>query len=643
MLPETIRLFANLADASESKGEFQETLDQYESAILKARSNGSTQLSEALLASAEVLYRMGRHSEVISRCREALQLSIPAPFAAEAYNLIGICSSSTHSLEEGEDAFNKSADLYRQIGDKPGLARELHNLAGCVYIPRGKFHLALWSIDEAQVIWSELGASHWGWHFLRASIHMIMGNYRQARRALDEIIQVIEPATKLAGGYYYLWARLAIEEDAFEQASEYIRLGLRIATQTGASDLNIWMRIEQSRFYRKTGLCSTALEWAQDAVKISRSFGFIYYEGISLIELARVAWENKNENEAFFHIEQAVNLLTQLKAHYDLAYALYLRALWQHQSQNPDASGTWCQAASAILDGDFAFILEKEQELAFPLIAAYLHNSDHLVCSQSEKLLSSLAHVPPQALHIIGLGQFRVSIGRHPIPDRSWWRRKTGELFRLLLLQPNRTASKDLILDALWPEHPVDSGTALLHQSTSALRRILEPDLPDKFPSRYLQVEGEQITLQLPQGSSVDFEILNQTLPQAIRTRNTDRLQEALRMYAGDLFPTDRYLDWSVSARTRLSELFQEGLLTLASIYFENYQYADALDTIRQILKMDPWNEDAVLIAMKTYIELGAAPHAIRVYNQLSDSLKSELGLKPRSDLHKLAESIHNR
>jgi len=116
-----------------------------------------------------------------------------------------------------------------------------------------------------------------------------------------------------------------------------------------------------------------------------------------------------------------------------------------------------------------------------------------------------------------------------------------------------------------------------------------------------------------------------------------------MQLYSGDLFPSDRYLDWSTSVRTRLAEIYQEGLLTLAGIHFENHQFADALDAIRQILKQDPWNEDAVLIAMKTYIELGAAPHALRVYTQLANSLKSELRLNPRSDLLKLAESILNR
>ena len=41
--------------------------------------------------------------------------------------------------------------------------------------------------------------------------------------------------------------------------------------------------------------------------------------------------------------------------------------------------------------------------------------------------------------------------------------------------------------------------------SLSALRRALEPDLPDKFPSRYLKVHQGWISLRLSEDSWVDY------------------------------------------------------------------------------------------------------------------------------------------
>jgi len=67
------------------------------------------------------------------------------------------------------------------------------------------------------------------------------------------------------------------------------------------------------------------------------------------------------------------------------------------------------------------------------------------------------------------------------------------------------------------------------HQATSALRHALEPDLPDKFPSRYLEVEGGQVTLHLPPGSWWTGSVRAK--------RREEKWEEALALYSSELFP----------------------------------------------------------------------------------------------------------
>jgi DNA-binding SARP family transcriptional activator len=258
-------------------------------------------------------------------------------------------------------------------------------------------------------------------------------------------------------------------------------------------------------------------------------------------------------------------------------------------------------------------------------------------------MLRHLANVPPPPLRIATLGQFAVWKGRKRIADQSWNRRKAGEMLRYLLLQPNRAAGREVIIEALWPDHPSDTPADMLHQATSALRHALEPDLPDKFLSRYLKVEGEQISLLLPPGSVVDFEHFERTLPVAIQTRIIDRLLEALNLYSGDLFPSDRYADWSAEKRQELAELRLRGLLALAKAYLHQGQYYQAINCCRQVQHADTWNEDAVLLAMQAYAGLQDAPHALSLFIALEKTLREELDILPRSDLRALAESLRNR
>lgn len=628
---------------SENTSSSEQTLNKLSSELEEARRTDPDQVPVLLVSQARQLALIGRYSEARQHARTAISLSSNSPTVAEALITLGICAAETEDLDEAERTLNAAVEECRRTNDKKNLAQALHELAVCVVATRGKYNLALSLMDEAQSLRSELGVRHWAGPWLHSYIALITGDRQRARRSLDELVTLIEPATQVAGGYYYLWAKLAIDDEEYEKAHEYLRLGLRIAAQTGVPNLSIWIRIEHSRYYRKIGKLPLAREWAEEAVSSARQFGVRHLEGQALAEAAIVAWEAGEYHTAFGDLTQARAIFTQLRTEFDLAYAAYLWALWLQQSNHPDAGPAWCEAVRLIHLGGYAFILEREQEAAFPLIAFHLRSADPQTRSASETILHQLVNVRPLPLRISTLGQFSVRKGRQLIAEKLWQRRKTGELFRFLLIQPNRTASKDSIIDALWPDALINSGEDLLHQATSTLRRILEPDLPDKFPSRYLSYEGEQITLLLPPGSVVDFEIFMQNVPAAIQSHNHETLQDVLHLYMGILFPADRYADWSEELRTRLSELHMSGLLELARQHFTQYQFADALDCTRQVLKQDPWNEDAVLLAMQVYMELGAAPHAMRIYQKLETDLKTDLDLSPRADLRSLADYIRNR
>jgi hypothetical protein len=77
--------------------------------------------------------------------------------------------------------------------------------------------------------------------------------------------------------------------------------------------------------------------------------------------------------------------------------------------------------------------------------------------------------------------------------------------------------ARDAAIEALWPEKSPAAMQTPFHQATSALCHALEPALPDKFHSCYLEVGGGQITLCLPPGSWVDWEALQVALYQGMQ------------------------------------------------------------------------------------------------------------------------------
>jgi DNA-binding SARP family transcriptional activator len=251
----------------------------------------------------------------------------------------------------------------------------------------------------------------------------------------------------------------------------------------------------------------------------------------------------------------------------------------------------------------------------------------------SMTLLAHLERVPPLLLRVFTLGRFEVWQGVRRIGKRAWSQRHAGELFRLLLISPRRSLSREQVFEALWPEKKPEVAQECFHQATSALRRALEPDLPDKFPSRYLKVEEGLVTLHLPPGSWVDFEAFEQH----IRAREWEN---ALALFEGELFPDDRYADWAAGPRRRLLECSLQAWLVMARAHLDAGRPPEALDACRRVLAADAWQEEAVRVGMLACLALNDRAGALRLYRDLERTLREDLGVAPQADLRRLYHSL---
>ncbi len=631
------------SDDSDAASASNEQIDHALQAVDQARLQNTAALPQALETAVGLLIRDGQFETAAHLAGELLALETNTSRAVDAMIALGACSAQKGQLDQAAGHFLQAADVSRRINYPLGVARALHLQTRYVLIPRGSFHLALSLLEEAGVLLEDQGSTPWDGPFLRGLIFQIVGDRRHCRQVLDELMLQVEPGTRMAAAYYFLWARLTLDEGELGKAREYLGLCQRVSSRVGKTDLKLMTGLEFSRYHRMQNEAAAARNWANNTLQHAQQLGLDYFAGMALLERAQANWASNDNESALADLAAARALLEPIGAAYDLSRERFLRALWLQQSGHPEAEAAWLEAVSTIIRDGYAFILEKNQELAFPLIAAYNRSKNARVRKATEEMLRHLASVPPPPLRIHTLGQFAVWKGWKRIPDQVWNRRKGGELLRFLLLQPTLAAGREVIIEALWPDHASDSPGDLLHQATSALRHALEPDLPDKFPSRYLKVEGDRIALILPHGSEVDFVNFERVLPLAISSGSPDRLQDALKLYSGELFPSDRYADWSTEQRQALAELHQRGLLALAQACLQQDQHYQAITICRQILHADAWNEDAVLLAMQAYTGLQDVPHALKMYLDLKQTLKEDLGITPRADLTELANNLRQR
>jgi DNA-binding SARP family transcriptional activator/Flp pilus assembly protein TadD len=622
----------------EQAGKMGAALRQGRRALHQARrANHPTLISAALAAMAMVHVHLGHYDQAYSMAEEALRMApSDSPAKPEALIVMGICASETNDLDLAERCYRQAADVSREYGYMHTLVRSLHNLSAGIYWPRGQFDLALTYSENAAQIAHQHQILRYMRHILtvRGLIYLTLGNYQRVAMTLEQLKECVSPGSLSEGYYYCLKGHLAqVAENIDDSPVDLYRCALSIAEAIGEPGLNIETRLGLSRYYRLQGELPTALAWADQAVHLANQSGYVHIEGRTLIELARVHWAMGDLTTAEADLGKAIELLTSIQAHFDLALARLLVAALLYVQKRDEVNVALWEALQAIHRGGYEFLLEIERAIAFPLIAAHVNHPDSQVVMFCSALLRRLQKIPPPPLTIRTLGGFEVRQGKRWIAVQSWKQRQAGELFRLLLISQQRTLRREQIIDALWPNALPSTAMSAFHQATSALRRVLEPDLPDKFPSRYLIVREGEVTLRLPPGSKVDFELFEQHLQRG-------EFEEALALYHGELFPEDRYCEWTFFKREYLTQQYLRTLLTVAEQKLAAGQPAEAFQACCRILAENPWHEQAVHIGMQACIQLKDRAGAIRLYRELEQSLAKDLDIAPSPEIQALYRSL---
>lgn len=599
--------------------------------------------AESLLQNAWTCARARNTTDAKRLAEFVLEKEKESLIAADAYLLIANLATEVNSFEEAERHFLIAASICRSINSDIGLGISLQNLASLVYFTQGQVDLAMSIMEESNFYLIKAGSRAWGYPLLNAYLFESFGDRPRLTKALDDLILQVEPGSYAAGVYFLTWAKVCLDDNEAQKADEYLRLSFRIANQLDLPDLGVFVRVEKSRYFRFRGQTSVAMNWASDAVNFSKRVKSPYLLGHALIEMGQVAWLAKDQKSAEKYLLSSVTQFNKSHSALDATRAEFLLSALFQETRHKDAQKHFLHATDEIIKNGYASILYRDRKIVYPLIAQQIKKTSSENYEKANALLDLVIQTPTIPLRILGLGQFRVWQGQHPISDQTWSRRKSGSLFRYLLLQTNRSASREQLMETLWPEINPSNGLDILYQATSTLRRILEPELPDKFPSRYLIIEGERINLVLPPGSYTDFDHFEHSLPAAIRNRKVEDLQTLLALHEGELFPMDRYSDWILDRRNQLENLYLQGLHALGMLYLINQDYYQELEISRKILKLDPWNEDAVLMGMQAYLGLKNAPRALIFYEEFKSSLGKELGINPRADLRELADEISAR
>jgi len=212
------------------------------------------------------------------------------------------------------------------------------------------------------------------------------------------------------------------------------------------------------------------------------------------------------------------------------------------------------------------------------------------------------------------LGGFEVRIDGVVMPPAAWRHRRASDLVKLLALMRGHRAHREEVADLLWPTLSGTSGAANLRKAVHFARTALGsptaiesgPTMLELFPHDTLVVDALRFE---------DF------------AGNGD--PEALDLYADDLLPEDRYVSWVEDHRDRLRLL--------------RVQLLRRLGEWEQLLRVEPSDEQAYRHLMERALAGGDRAQVVRLFEQLRQSLRADLGVGPGHetiDLYRRALSL---
>jgi ATP/maltotriose-dependent transcriptional regulator MalT/DNA-binding SARP family transcriptional activator len=241
-----------------------------------------------------------------------------------------------------------------------------------------------------------------------------------------------------------------------------------------------------------------------------------------------------------------------------------------------------------------------------------------------------ISRVSPQ-LHISDLGPSALAIDDRTIAFAGM-RRRSASLLAYLITRRQNTATREQVLDSLWPDLDPASASNSLNQTMYFLRRDIDPWYDDDLSMDYVHAEGDMVWIDPSKVSiaSVEFEGLAET---ALSSPQMDiqAAKIAVDRYAGRFCPEFEYEEWSSAWRDRLHATYLHLTLEIGNALVAQDRLSEATAVMQRGLALEP---DAVELEGRLiwlYGRLGSRAAAAEQYAHYSKSHREQLGLEAPS------------
>jgi len=239
------------------------------------------------------------------------------------------------------------------------------------------------------------------------------------------------------------------------------------------------------------------------------------------------------------------------------------------------------------------------------------------------RLARRLAH----RVHVEDQGRVEVLIGSSRVPGTEL-RRKVLALLCYLLTRERFSATRDEVIDTLWPETTPEVAVNSLNQTVYFLRRVFEPGYKEDISAGYVQHNSDVLWLDQGLISSRSQACRNiiDRISADLAPDEVDRLSDLYR----NRFALDfSYEEWAAPFRDSLHVSYLGIIEAAVTRDLETGHFDRGIRLARRALEIEPDQESMELTLLRMYRATGAHSAAAEQYAHYAAYLRDELGVEP--------------
>jgi ATP/maltotriose-dependent transcriptional regulator MalT/DNA-binding SARP family transcriptional activator len=225
------------------------------------------------------------------------------------------------------------------------------------------------------------------------------------------------------------------------------------------------------------------------------------------------------------------------------------------------------------------------------------------------------------------LGRITIHLGGREIAGTDF-RKKALALLAYLLTRPQHTASREQVIEALWPDMEPEQGANSLNQTAYFLRQVFEPKTDDDATAGYLNCRGDLMWLDEELISSRSSTCLN-LIAASRRDDSPELVTELAETYTGRFASDFMYDDWACAFRETLHASYLDRVERSILLDTRNGEFDRAIAVAQLALAADPEADQIELCLLRLYRQIGAQAAAAEQYTHYASVLREQLGMEP--------------